>query len=880
MAFENLNYRSEWIDEESIQDKIDDGRLEITELTKEKLTSLKVDIFNEWSYLKVRTKDGTILKNKLHDDEKIDFTGEHTMDNGKVFLWVKLKDWSTWFVSADYIKWTKKKETVKDLFKEVEVIKPTPSWEKDKNEIVKDEPIETIEPIETNDNINSLSDYFDINKSKLSTLQLQLKENKLDLDLVSFLSIYKQYIESNLEWLDNKILEKIKKSIWLRILELSKIVQERIDWVDEEIDEWDYSLSERQKEIQNQRWVINGELNDLFSEIDNEVLPSAVVLIKRLDTKQLDDDLEINDMFNAELTDDWEFDKTWESGEIIDANTNSWSVIDAADEEHTKYLKENWIKTIEWKTLLSNEDVEIQDKAMLYWYWVLAWLIANDIATFSWVWTIPWAVIWVWYDWVDMLSDEDTWMVLLKQLNLIDENFRMEKSLLDNLLATIWIIPWLTAVIKSAKLAKYMDKLNPKQLKEFNKAKDKVSNLIKNWFKKTNKIDEIKDATKSDGLYAKFTWNIDELPKNQIVEVKWKDWLKYSLKTNSEGKIDRIEYLDTWKKIEVTDTKKWFDEKIEIKNKWVDETAAKKAKNEPEIKKTSKGDTLKETKLNTLSSYENKRFSNIILSKLKNKKNLILENNKWEKLEIRLNDIWKYIINNKESKPFTKKQLLTQIDESYKIRFLDNENINNILNIWKGEEIKLLKSLWSPINWRLRIKEWWKVFLDWKELNIRRAKQLLKMPEIRKAILKQKLDNIKIEEVMRTVSKLKGFDKVKWLGNWAWQLWTERFFSLLKSWLIWWTSTVLLEVFLNAFTAWERWEEPDERFLQLVKIFAIWAVWWLVLSWLKTGVILVWKTAKVWLKTSWSVIKASSSFAWKHKWYIAGIWTISYVAID
>ena len=55
MAFEKLNYSTEeQIDEESIQDKIDDGLLDITKLTQENLKNLKVDMLDSNSYIKIR----------------------------------------------------------------------------------------------------------------------------------------------------------------------------------------------------------------------------------------------------------------------------------------------------------------------------------------------------------------------------------------------------------------------------------------------------------------------------------------------------------------------------------------------------------------------------------------------------------------------------------------------------------------------------------------------------------------------------------------------------------------------------------------------------------------------------------------------------------
>jgi hypothetical protein len=58
MAFEKLNYSTEKkLDEESIQDKIDQGKLDINNLTKEKLNKFKVDILYNNSHLNIRDEE-------------------------------------------------------------------------------------------------------------------------------------------------------------------------------------------------------------------------------------------------------------------------------------------------------------------------------------------------------------------------------------------------------------------------------------------------------------------------------------------------------------------------------------------------------------------------------------------------------------------------------------------------------------------------------------------------------------------------------------------------------------------------------------------------------------------------------------------------------
>ena len=109
MAFENLNYSTEEkIDDESIQDKIDQGKLNIKQLTKENLNKLKVDILYNNSHLNVRDIHWNIISD-VKDNQIIGFNGKKYTHmykwTEKIFLWVTFENWDKWYVSADYVKW-------------------------------------------------------------------------------------------------------------------------------------------------------------------------------------------------------------------------------------------------------------------------------------------------------------------------------------------------------------------------------------------------------------------------------------------------------------------------------------------------------------------------------------------------------------------------------------------------------------------------------------------------------------------------------------------------------------------------------------------------------------------------------------------------------
>jgi len=58
------------------------------------------------------------------------------------------------------------------------------------------------------------------------------------------------------------------------VLEISNIIEERIAFVDEQIEKGHYKKEDREKEIQNQKWIINKELQENFSFLDNKLFPT------------------------------------------------------------------------------------------------------------------------------------------------------------------------------------------------------------------------------------------------------------------------------------------------------------------------------------------------------------------------------------------------------------------------------------------------------------------------------------------------------------------------------------------------------------------------------------------------------------------------------
>jgi len=905
---------------------------------------------------------------------------------------------------------------------------------------------EVVNEIKEIESINSISEYFNIDKNKLNTLNKQIEKNELNLDIVKYLWSYKKYITENLSSLDKNILNKIKKSIWLKVVKLSTIVNERIEWVDEQIEEWDYKAKDRKIEIQNQRWIINSELNDLFSEVNDEILPSAIILTKNINTSSISNVDEIKHMFNADLTDDGEFDKTWLSWELIDANTNSWSVIDASDEDHEKFLKDNNIQTIKWVSLLNEKDIEIEKDATKWFMIAVATQITIEVwpavaaSVLPWVWTTIWAAVWAVAWWVidvqDMFSDTEVLLDMVQSAWLVDPSYRMDKTWVDNILAWLWVIPWMTIALKGKKVSKFLSKIPVKSLKEwtgkimdifknkiFRKWSGTVSNTrnidntadatkIINDFEKINKLsnkeyreqlkimsqeDFVEYLTKNYREYSKRTWNIKILdnwrtssnglyniltmhpkyrwlsekalkkieklneikivdyvdqrllhkadweknlipntkfewsdawhrwhiwkgtnhinitPKSyitldnymdlspelltKIVTKLWESDFDWQIKTianlknrfgsfdnivlhwRSENEVEKATELikkiieNEWKKIDlisywkdnkllnsshseilvkkvkeslinhnkdirlITKLNKWetievFGQKVtKIESEWKklykidwDDTEYdsvtnlvdklyenKKIKNTDNINTNTtwtsnadnlsdsrNADNLKNTINKKLSSYENRQFKSLLFKEIDEIKNLTLKNPSWNDITVKLNDSWKYILNWKETKPLTKNELLTKIDESIKIEYINNKNAEWIQKIWEWiGEVKLLRNLWHPIDGRIQIKKWWKIFLDWIELNKNRSKQLLKIPSIREAILHKKLNNMTDSEFFKKISKIKWWEDILKLWKEAKKLAKERLIWIMKSWLLWWGVSVAYYKFEN-----------------------------------------------------------------------------------
>ena len=336
------------------------------------------------------------------------------------------------------------------------------------------------------------------------------------------------------------------------------------------------------KTIYDYKWDMDNIVQDSFNSINTELFPSVELLIKawgEIDQRkwswawvQNDKLEETLKMLDADILKNWDFDKTFLSWEIIDANTNTWNTFDTdwviEGSTDSAILWAEWIHALKETSLLSEADkkLEAEATAAIIWY-ILAMLVpvAWDIAS------LP-------ADTQDLIWTQDWLISVLKQSWQIPENYNRVNHLTDRILWWVWLIAsiailiwaWvaLNKVIKSWKLSKYINRLkklgikNPEKMLEnsFNDAKK----VLWNWENKKVK---------------KTIWNIHNISKWENIDLKYE---KYDLVINWKGisfwNENIIEY--NWYLLE-----RWVSNSLIIKKinwekiKWFDFIFSEKWKN-------------------------------------------------------------------------------------------------------------------------------------------------------------------------------------------------------------------------------------------------------------------------------------------------------------
>lgn len=242
MSFERIesfDYSTENMDNESIQDKIDAKTLEISQLTKESLKELKVDIQNENSSLTLRDNDGNYL-GKVRDNEVLIYEGEakpvEYKGSQKLFLKVRTKTGKVGFVSADYLK-------AKVNQDKIHVQKAANDWE------IK-APVAPIKQEKAKKDINSKKEEKTTNEN--IPYYLQRREN-------TPLNSLKKSSENTTEILETKEITETELSNWLdlKIAEIKEITK------DTENLETLWVIWDGKEDIENNKM----KLNQIYSEI-------------------------------------------------------------------------------------------------------------------------------------------------------------------------------------------------------------------------------------------------------------------------------------------------------------------------------------------------------------------------------------------------------------------------------------------------------------------------------------------------------------------------------------------------------------------------------------------------------------------------------------
>ncbi len=429
--------------------------------------------------------------------------------------------------------------------------------------------------------------WIDENISEIDSLDKSFAEYGLEGGIFNLLEKYNSYIEDKLSWLKPEILEKIKQSIWIRILNL----RESINEMEERID----SLWE-QDQKRNYRWILNSKIQEHFSEINNKILPSALLLLQHtnwnidydkidlkrpvysspkgpwdlggqtilryeeLSTKKKEEKIkykiaQIEEMFSASLDYNWEFDEFW----IETFNQSGTLEID--EEEDLAIFKGIWwdrdsLADIDF---LNEADKEIETEATIaYFSYVLICLVPYI-----------WAAAAVPSDLVDLFSNEEWVSKILREMWAINEDYRMEKSLIDNILWWVWLlltVIWLQWIARWKKLVKAWSKLDKIwawriedwliQMWEKMWLSQEKLNKVLSFFRKENMSTAVISNWEDLRVFSKFE-SLDELWKKDFLSKRLEELEKNRSNLNPE----ELEEVNMIQKI-LDEGNLWTDSKL------------------------------------------------------------------------------------------------------------------------------------------------------------------------------------------------------------------------------------------------------------------------------------------------------------------------------
>lgn len=420
---------------------------------------------------------------------------------------------------------------------------------------------------------SELSDYFWIDSLNYFGLKEQL--DKLWLDITVLMTDYQEHIENKLWELPQEVKDKVITSIWIRIEELSNIVSEL------------YQKSSS-GDFKNNRWIINSKLQEKLWFVNNELLPSLEAYSKIQSGIQVPDkynqtivwevDLdnvtrysipnyranpnyinmdfklkEVEQLMWAKIDEDWDFveAKFW---------LYTQSIFDMNNSADNNLMSDLWVQQID-ASLLSPEDMKIEEQAMLYFMAAIAVQVWWEI-----LWWPVWMWIWAWIDIYDTFSKEETLLKIVQAAGLVNTDFKMEKTWVDNVLAWLWLIPWATQIIKGSKLAKYMDNVD---IKAFEVAKQKIKEKLWIWDIKTIDRSKLQEDIPRENMKLREIKSYQDIPPQLLSKAEWElQEIIGNIRYNSFEKIDIlmqsylqkktewVTMLDAFKKLDLTDIDK------------------------------------------------------------------------------------------------------------------------------------------------------------------------------------------------------------------------------------------------------------------------------------------------------------------------------------
>ena len=346
-----------------------------------------------------------------------------------------------------------------------------------------------------------LSDYFWIDLHKY--LELKEELSWLGLHLEELIDQYKEHIDTHLSALNSDVQDKVKKSIWIRIQNLSEKIADIQS--DTGIDEWTRN-----------RWIINTKLQDELWFINNRLLPSLEAYQKIKSGTDIPEKYNITIFWEVDLDTVNRYSRPdyranpdyinmgfklteveqliWasvdEDGNFVEARfwLYTQSIFNMNRHQDSNLMSDLWVEKIE-ATLLSPEDMKTEKEAILYFMAAIAVQVWGEI-----VWWPGGMIVGAGIDLYDIFNTEETLLQIVQAAGLVDWEYKVEKTLVDNVLASLWLIPWWTQLIKWTKLAKYLENIEISTLtKAMDKIKSKIGMSKSHDMKQVSKLDKLSD---------------------------------------------------------------------------------------------------------------------------------------------------------------------------------------------------------------------------------------------------------------------------------------------------------------------------------------------------------------------------------------------------